>query len=59
MARKHLQWIFGIKERKFLALVRQSRENPHSLTVQYQSAGRIRDSRNEGEEKREGNRNPD
>jgi hypothetical protein len=59
MERKHLQEILGIEEREFLALARQYRENPHSLTVQYQSAGGIRDTRNEEEGKSKGNRNPD
>jgi hypothetical protein len=59
MERKPLQEIFGIKEREFLALVRQSRENSHSFTLQYHIPGRIRDTRNEREKKSEGNRNPD
>jgi transposase len=33
--RKHLQEILGIKERRFFALVRQYRENPHHFTIQY------------------------
>jgi len=33
--RKHLQKILGIKERRFFALVRQYRENPHQFTIQY------------------------
>jgi hypothetical protein len=33
--RKHLQEILGIKERRFFALVRQYRENPHQFTIQY------------------------
>ena len=33
--RKHLQEILGIKERRFFALVRQYRKNPHDFTIQY------------------------
>jgi hypothetical protein len=33
--RKHLQDILGIKERRFFALVRQYRENPHHFTIHY------------------------
>ena len=33
--RKHLQETLGIKERRFFALVRQYRENPHHFTIQY------------------------
>ena len=33
--RKHLQEILGIKERRFFALVRQYRKNPHDFTTQY------------------------
>src|SRR5512139_1787398 len=33
--RKHLQEILGIKERRFFALVRQYRKNPHQFTIQY------------------------
>ena len=33
--RKHLQEILGIKERRFFALVKQYRENPHHFTMQY------------------------
>jgi len=36
--RKHLQEILGIKERRFFALVRQYRENPHHFTIQYHRA---------------------
>ncbi len=33
--RKHLQKILGIKERRFFALVRQYRKDPHHFTIQY------------------------
>ena len=33
--RKYVQEILGIKERRFFALVKQYRENPHHFTVQY------------------------
>ena len=36
--RKHLQEILGIKERRFFALVKQYRENPHHFTIQYHRA---------------------
>src|SRR5512139_2451339 len=36
--RKHLQEILGIKERRFFALVRQYRKNPHHFTIQYHRA---------------------
>jgi len=36
--RKHPQEILGIKERRFFALVRQFRENPHHFTIQYHRA---------------------
>lgn len=38
MERKHLQEILEIKERRFFALVRQYRENPHHFTIQYHRA---------------------
>jgi len=40
--RKHLQEILGIKERRFFALVRQYRENPHHFTIQYHRASPLR-----------------
>jgi hypothetical protein len=43
--RKHLQEIFGIKERRFFALVRQSRENPNHITIQYHRASPLRISK--------------
>ena len=36
--RKHLQEILGIKEKRFFALVRQYRENPHHFSIQYHRA---------------------
>ena len=36
--RKYLQKILGIKERRFFALVRQYRKNPHQFTIQYHRA---------------------
>jgi transposase len=36
--RKHLQEVLGIQERRFFALVRQYRENPHHFTIQYHRA---------------------
>jgi len=54
---KQLQEILGIKERKFLTLVRQYWEDPHSFTIQYHIAGGIGDTRNEGKNKCEGNKN--
>ena len=43
--RKHLQEILGIKERRFFALVRQYRENPHHFTIQYHRASPLRISK--------------
>jgi len=36
--RKYLQEILGIKERRFFALMKQYRENPHHFTIQYHRA---------------------
>jgi len=36
--RKHLQEILGIKERRFFALVKQYRKDPHHFTLQYHRA---------------------
>ena len=43
--RKHLQEILGIKERRFFALVRQYRQNPHQFTIQYHRAASPRISK--------------
>jgi hypothetical protein len=34
--RKYVQEILGIKERRFFALVKQYRENPHQFSIQYE-----------------------
>jgi hypothetical protein len=40
--RKHLQEILGIKERRFFALIRQYRKNPHDFTIQYHRTSPLR-----------------